>query len=62
MSSEDVQNFAANAAYSAVRTSAIGMLGEEASNAFGSMPKWQEGQDSLLKVQRTKSSDKGASK
>ena len=62
MLSEDVQNFAANAAYSAVRTSAIGLLGEEASSAFGTMPKWREGQESLLKVQRTKSSDEGASK
>jgi len=57
MSSEDVQNFAANAAYSAVRTSAIGMLGEEASSAFGTMPKWQEGQESLLKVPKHSAPD-----
>jgi len=50
MSPEELQNFAANAAYNAVRTSAIGMMGEEASSAFGTMPKWQEGQESLLKI------------
>ncbi|HNC85105.1 MAG TPA: hypothetical protein PK999_18785, partial [Nitrospira sp.] len=62
MSPEELQNFAANAAYNAVRTSAIGMLGEEASNAFGTMPKWQVGQESLLKVERTQPSAPSTSK
>jgi len=62
MSPEELQNFAANAAYNAVRISAIGMMGEEASSAFGPMPKWQEGQESLLKVERTKPSTPTTSK
>jgi hypothetical protein len=31
------------------------MMGEEASNAFGTMPKWQEGQESLLKISKPSS-------
>ena len=55
MSPEELQNFAANAAYNAVRTSALGMMGEEASSAFGTMPRWQEGQESLLKISKPSS-------
>jgi hypothetical protein len=62
MSPEELQNFAANAAYNAVRTSALGMMGEEASNAFGTMPKWQEGQESLLRVERTQPSSPNTGK
>ena len=62
MSPEELQNFAANAAYNAVRTSAIGIMGEEASSAFGTMPKWQEGQESLLKIERTQPSAPDSSK